>query len=222
MAAAPPRLLPGGTPRLERRWLALALAVAALGAFWFIRRDAAGYLTVPLHPAYYTDYYWPRRYGILLHVACGVAVLGAGLLQVGLGLSGRTGALHRALGRLYVLGVAVAAAAAVRLLSAIPVDGYSLGLMGLCAAWVITTARGYWAVRHHDIRRHRAWMLRSYLVTFGFVTLRVSQNVMLALKLADENTSVAIAAWLCWTVPLLSVEIVLALRRAATASPREV
>ena len=185
-------------------WLVVLVALAALGCLWFLRRDAVGFLTWTRQS--YTDYYWPRRHELLLHVSGGAFALGLGLLQVWLGLTGRTAGLHRWVGRLYLLAVACGAACAFYLVSQIPLDAYSLGLIGLGSAWVVTTVAGYRAIRRGDPVRHRAWMLRSYVVTFGFVTLRVTQNVLMGLGLADEDTSVAIAAWACWTVPLVLIE----------------
>jgi hypothetical protein len=71
-------------------------------------------------------------------------------------------------------------------------------------------------VRRGDFAEHRAWMLRSYVVTFGFVSLRVIQNVIMGMEWADEDTSVAIAAWLCWLVPLAIAEPLIRTQQAAS------
>jgi uncharacterized membrane protein len=190
---------------LPRVWLFALLFLCAFGSFWFVRRDAIGYLS--LNQQSYTDYYWPRRYGILIHVCAGMLVLSAGLIQVYLGLTGRTNRVHRWLGRLYMSGVLIAVSASLYLVTQIPVSMYSVGLFGLAIAWITTTSAGYWAATHGRIAEHRVWMIRSYVVTFGFVSLRTMQNVMMATRLADEETSVTIAAWLCWIIPLGLVEL---------------
>jgi hypothetical protein len=61
-------------------------------------------------------------------------------------------------------------------------------------------------------------MIRSYVVTFGFVTLRVIQAALMAAGIANEDDSVAVAAWLCWTVPLALTEVLLH-RRAQNSLP---
>ncbi len=47
---------------------------------------------------------------------------------------------------------------------------------------------------------HRAWMLRSYLVTFGFVTLRVISEIVAAFGWMSEEDANSPAAWACWVV----------------------
>jgi uncharacterized membrane protein len=202
-------VLPETTPPHpnQRHWLLLsAVLCAAAFSFWFLRRDAANYLA--LIPENYTPYYWPRRYGLLLHIGGGTVALLTGLIQVYLGLSGKTKALHRRIGQLYVGGVAAGALGACYLAASFPPPRdvlYSSGLVGLGITWVITTSMAYAFVRRGNLFQHRAWMLRSYVVTFGFVTLRVVEACLMSLGVS-EDTSVGIAAWLCWTVPLLIAE----------------
>jgi uncharacterized membrane protein len=195
-----------------RRPLPLAgmLLIGLALAIWFLNRDATQYLT--LKAANFTPYYWPRRFGLLLHITGGFLALTVGLIQVWLGLTGRTTRLHRNLGRLYLLGVVVGSAGAFYLAVTFPPPPaplYASGLWVLGIAWVTTTSRAYLAVRRGDIAAHRAWMIRSYVVTFGFVTLRVIQSALMAFGIANEDDSVSVAAWLCWTVPLALTEIFL-------------
>ena len=191
----------------QHHWLLLcAVLCAALFSFWFLRRDAANYLALNLEN--YTPYYWPRRYGLLLHIGGGTVALLTGLIQVYLGLSGRTKALHRRIGRLYVCGVAAGALGACYLAASFPPPRdvlYCSGLFGLGITWVLTTSMAYAFVRRGNLFQHRAWMLRSYVATFGFVTLRVVEACLMSVGVS-EDTSVGIAAWLCWTVPLLIAE----------------
>ncbi len=192
------------TSRVRALLLGLGLLAAAAGIGWFVRRDALDFVT--LDPQKFTPYYWPRRHPLLLHIGGGFVALTAGLVQVLLGLTGRTQRAHRWLGRLYLIAVMLAAFAALYLVTTIPLSGYSTGLLGLALCWVVTSSMGYRAVRRGALADHRAWMLRSYVVTFGFVSLRVIQNIIMGMGWADEDTSVAIAAWLCWLVPLAIAE----------------
>lgn len=191
----------------QQHWLLLITALcAAAFSFWFLKRDAANYLTLNLEN--YTPYYWPRRYGLLLHIGGGTLAPLTGVIQVYLGLSGKTRALHRRVGRVYVCGLAIGALGACYLAATFPPPRdplYSSGLVGLGITWVVTTSMAYVFIRRGDLVQHRAWMLRSYVVTFGFVTLRVVEACLMSLGIS-EDTSVGIAAWLCWTAPLLIAE----------------
>ena len=203
MAPQPPLSRP-----IRRPWLLpLAVMLGAAGIVWFLATDAAVYLTYTAEK--YTNYYWNRRGGLILHMSGGVLALTLGLIQIWLGLTARTGQLHRILGRIYVAAVLLGSCAAFYMAATIPPGEavYQWGLVGLGAAWLSTTVIGYRHIRRGEVLRHRAWMIRSYAVTFGFVTLRLIVNAISGLGLMTEDAAGTPAAWLCWTVPLLLLEI---------------
>jgi hypothetical protein len=57
--------------------------------------------------ASFTDYYWLRRWGLLLYLTAGTIAISTGLTQVWHGLIGRIGVLQRTLGKCYVGAVGV-------------------------------------------------------------------------------------------------------------------
>jgi hypothetical protein len=194
-----------------------AAAVAAL-AFWILA--AAPYLR--LDPAQFGPVYWPRRYGLLAHIAGGTVALLAGPVQLWLGETRSALAWHRTIGTLYLIGVTVGTAAAFYLAITTPLGWiFATGLFMLAIAWAITTGMAYVAIRRRAIEQHREWMIRSYVVTLAFVVFRA---VVAALTIADVGSlpeRLALAAWLCWAVPLLLLEPCLQwkrLRRAAATT----
>jgi hypothetical protein len=146
---------------------------------------------------------------MILHVSAGSLALTVGLLQIFLGLSGRTGKWHCVFGRVYLAAVLLGVCASCYLAATIPPGspGYTLGLVGLGIAWFFTTLAGYRAVMRGNMAGHRAWMLRSFVVTFSFVTLRVIATIIAASGLMSYDDATSPAAWLCWVVPLTVVEI---------------
>jgi len=52
-------------------------------------------------------------------------------------------------------------------------------------------------------------MIRSYVVTFAFVTFPVGDVVMRAAGVGEPLQNVAFLAWASWAVPLLITEAVL-------------
>ena len=50
---------------------------------------------------------------------------------------------------------------------------FGAGITGLGVAWIVTTTMAIAAVRRGLIEQHQDWMIRSYVVTFAFVTFRV-------------------------------------------------
>jgi uncharacterized membrane protein YozB (DUF420 family) len=75
------------------------------------------------------------------------------------------------------------------------------------------------AIRRRAIEQHRQWMIRSYIVTFAFVTFRLASKWLTAFHVAPEDDIFTMLAWACWAVPLLVAEPLLQLgklkRRAA-------
>jgi uncharacterized membrane protein YozB (DUF420 family) len=207
----PPRSMPWGL-------LVLLACLAALGA-WFFAHSVLLY--THYDPKAYGDF-WPRRFGLLLHITGGTTALTVGLIQVWLGLTGRTRGKHPVLGRVYVLGVLLGSAGAyyLALTLAPKYVVYGLGLFMLATAWLITTGMAILAIRRHDYEQHREWMLRSYIVTFAFVTFRLVDQWLGDLHLASPDDIDMITAWACWSIPLLLAEPLLQWRRMRLQRPR--
>jgi uncharacterized membrane protein len=182
------------------------LLVLAASLLWFLRTKLH-YANYAL--ASYTDYFWPRRAGLVPHILAGIVASTAGLVQIWLGLTNRTGALHHALGKVYVTGVLVGSIAGLYLALTIPAGhlAYTAGLFMLSVAWMITTAMALYAIRNRQMQAHRDWMLRSYIVTFAFVTFRLLAKVLRNwISVPEDPVADQIditLAWACWSVPLL-------------------
>lgn len=195
----------------SRLLIALGLGALALFAAWFIHRSALPYFG--FSEAHYGPYFWPRRWWLVMHIAGGVTALTVGLVQLWLGLTNRTAALHRALGKLYVGVIAVGSIAGFYLAATIPGNPpYAAGLFFLCVAWVVTTSMAVFAIRRRNVPQHREWMMRSYAVTFAFVTFRFGVDTLISQGLQPGDAQ-AIMAWACWALPLLLLEPLLQLRK---------
>ena len=213
------------TPAIEtacpaRRWgLVAAFCILAAGALWFIQQAARQY---GVYDAVSYGDLWPRRGGLIPHMAGGLVAITAGLIQLWLGATQRTGSLHRNLGRVYLGGVAVGSAGAFFL--ALTIErryfAYASGLFMLGTAWVLTTWMAYAAIRKRAIERHREWMIRSYTVTFAFVLFRLVDQLLIHWHVAPADEIDAMTAWACWSVPLLLIEPVLQFRRARRGTLR--
>jgi len=190
-------------------WIAVTLSAAAVLAGWFIVRSALPYFSVS--PDHYGPYFWPRRWGLVLHIAGGVIALSVGIVQLWLGLTSRIARLHRGLGKLYVGTILIGSIGGFYL--ALTIHGnppYAAGLFTLCVAWVITTCMAVLAIRRRDVHQHREWMMRSYAVTFAFVTFRFGVDALTSQGLPAGDAQ-GIMAWACWAVPLLLLEPLLQL-----------
>ena len=188
----------------------LVLAAAGALALWFIFTAAFHYVTYT-QEAYGT--LWTRRLVLIPHILGGVVAITTGLVQVWLGVTGRTRQLHIWLGRVYLGAVGVGSLAGFYL-AATSINGlaYGSGLFFLSTAWSVTTIMAYVAVRRRAIDQHREWMLRSYVVTFAFVFFRLLAP-LLESHGAPPLEAAGTAAWVCWAVPLLALEPMLQYRK---------
>ena len=205
------------TSRTRDSHLPLIAVVAALAMslVWFVGKKTH-YLT-HYSLASFSNYYWPRRAGLILHLIGGLLAIFAGLVQIWLGLTDRVSTLHRVLGKVYGLGVLIGSLGGFYLALTIPGHlPYRLGLLGLNVAWLITTGMALYAISLHRVEQHRDWMLRSYTVTFAFVTFRlVSSWLRHWIEVPDDPVADNIdttMAWACWAVPLLLAEPLIRLR----------
>lgn len=126
---------------------------------------------------------------------------------------------HRVLGRIYVLSILVGAIAAAGLAATITNHpAWAIGLCALALAWLTTTGMACVAIRRKVVLQHKQWMVRSYVVTFAFVTYRlVTDFVKMGHHIPDRERQ-ALIICLCWAIPLLFTEVVL--QSSAVFKPR--
>jgi hypothetical protein len=200
-----PRLSLSSRPRTHRGTLAVLSGVFLLGVV-FIVQAALPYFA--LNEAQFQSY-WPRRWGLLVHITTGIVALLSGPVQLWLGLTDRRPDLHRRFGLVYVLAVVLSAAAGYYLAftTAFGVV-FGAGLAGLATAWLVTTGLAYVAIRRQAYDQHKEWMIRSYVVTTAFVTFRAAFAALQGSAIG-ENAAAALLAWACWAIPLLITEAVL-------------
>ena len=196
--------------RRQRPWLAALLMGVAAVVVWYLWRFVTPYASVD--PAYY-DYFWPWRYALWAHLTGGLTALLIGPMQLWLGLTRQRLRLHRLLGRIY-LGAALVGLSGASYLIAKELPGdwvFAGGLLGLACAWTLTTGMGYLAIRRRRIQQHQEWMIRSYVVACAFVFFRVFVDVLHAVGLHSPKAlqtaeELKLAAWFCWSIPLLVTE----------------
>ena len=205
------------TSRTRDSHLPLIAVVTALAMslVWFVGKKTHHLTDYSL--ASFSDYYWLRRAGLIPHLIGGLLAVFAGLVQIWLGLTDRVSTLHRVLGKVYGLGVLTGSLGGFYLALTIPGHlPYRVGLLGLNVAWLITTGMALNAISLRRVEQHRDWMLRSYTVTFAFVTFRlVSSWLRHWIDVPDDPVADNIdttMAWASWAVPLLLAEPLIQLR----------
>jgi uncharacterized membrane protein len=197
---------------------ALVWSVALALAVYFVTKNFARYVT--LDEAKYGAYWWARITWLLPHLTGGFLAIALGPIQFWSAFRRRYARLHRWVGRAYVASIALAATMAFVLISRTEFGWvYGSGLFGLACAWIGTTGLAVAAIRRGNVAQHREWMVRSYVVTFGFVTFRAVSDGLGAVGIGTVTERIAVASWSCWAVPLLVTELCLQGRKIL-ATPR--
>jgi hypothetical protein len=153
--------------------------------------------------------YYPKRAWLLTHIAGGLIALLVGPVQLWLGLHNVKMDVHRKLGFVYIAGMTIGSIGAIGL--ALQTDGgviFGSGLFFLAMAWITTTTLAFVSIKKDLIDQHREWTIRSYVVTFAFVTFRAGQVALVGRGMPMQD-AIGIMAWACWAVPLLLTEAVL-------------
>jgi hypothetical protein len=200
------------------RGAAAVLSLAALAGLTFIGVAALPYL-LRIDETQFRQY-WPMRGWLLLHVSMGIVALLAGPVQIWLGLKDLYPKVHKNLGFVYIAAITLGAASAYYL-SFNTAGGwvFGAGLAGLATAWLVTTGLAFLAIKRHLLEQHKEWMIRSYVVTFGFVSFRILFAGLQSAGVGTLNEQLGASAWFCWSVPLLLNEAVLQGRKILRVRP---
>ncbi|WP_293904217.1 DUF2306 domain-containing protein [Phenylobacterium sp.] len=121
----------------------------------------------------------------------------------------RRRAIHRWLGRAYVTACMVGGVGGLVMAfgtTSGPVAAWGFGL--LAPTWILVTAQGWLAARARRFDEHRAWMIRSFALTFAAVTLRLYLGALQASGLSFEE-AYPITAWISWVPNLIVAELYL-------------
>ena len=182
-------------------WVLMTLlaVLMALGAWRFM-----------LVPALITDEGWGNHLAgfpaaTYLHFSLGPLALIVGAFQFVPQIRQRWPRVHRAFGKIYVLSCVLAGAAG--FLLAVNTEAGPLAASGfgtLAALWISMSLGALAFARVGRFDLHMRWMVRSYALTYGAVTLRLMMPISEGL-LGLEGAYPYIA-WLCWTTNLAAVE----------------
>src|SRR5687768_14789676 len=166
--------------------------------------------------------FWPLRDWLHLHVGAGTFALLAGPYYIW----GNPQYLHRRasqfIGITYVIAVVAGSVSAFYLAAH---TGYGwvfgMGLSTMAVVWLVCTALAATAGLLNLDDQHHEWMIRSYIVAFGFV---IHQMLLETFDLIDLGTTVeqlSAAGWACWSVPLVIGEGILQCRKMFIITRRE-
>lgn len=188
-------------------WTLYALLSVAVALFSYRYLPRVG----PLSPAILANLL--ARPWLDVHVAGAATALLVGPVQFLPWIRRELPALHRTLGLIYVVACLTGGVGGLVLAfgsTAGPIA--TAGFASLAVCWITANVRGWRLAIARRLDAHRAWMLRSFALTFAAVTLRIYIVVLPMLGVAEIEAYRA-SAFLAWIPNLILVELYLRTRR---------
>jgi len=195
-------------------WAVVAFLCVAVGGY-AVFLVATGFTYVPTNVLANS---FPSALGLQLHITASALAILLGPWQFVRRLRATRPAVHRWMGRTYVLACTLGGVAggSIALFSAAgPIAGS--GFFALAIGWLFTTLMGWRAALRRDYVTHQRWMIRSFALPLAAVTLRIYLPLGIMLNHGDFYAPYRAIAWLCWVPNLLVAEVWL-LRRARDGS----
>ncbi|CAH0160327.1 hypothetical protein SRABI27_01343 [Pedobacter sp. Bi27] len=158
-----------------------------------------------------TNTFW--NIGFYMHIIFGGIALFIGWTQFSPKMRNRRMALHRKLGKVYVVAVLLSALAGIYI-GFFATGGWvsSAGFICLGIVWLYTTLKAYLHIKSAEIEKHQKMMVYSYAACFAAVTLRIWLP-LLTMVYGDFSKAYLVVAWLCW-IPNLIVAYLITRRTA--------
>lgn len=160
--------------------------------------------------------FWNFRWALIGHISGGLLALIIGPFQFWQTFRNRYLMAHRGLGRIYLIAIFVGTISSTYLAWTTGLKihwTWALALQGLAFAWIVTASMAFISVRRRRIQQHKEWMIRSYVVTFAFVTFRWLNEWEVLRELGNFIERGPTEIWVSWTIPLLIVEIFISWRK---------
>ncbi|MFD2583062.1 DUF2306 domain-containing protein [Pedobacter vanadiisoli] len=151
--------------------------------------------------------------GFYTHIIFGGIALLTGWTQFSPKMRNRRMALHRKLGKVYVIAVLLSALAGIYI-GFFATGGLisSTGFICLGIIWFYTTLKAYLYIKRGEIEKHQKAMVYSYAACFAAVTLRIWLPILTMLY-GNFSKAYLVVAWLSW-VPNLLVAYLLTRKKA--------
>ena len=156
----------------------------------------------------YGTYFYPRAIWLFPHIVLGIIATVIGPFQFIPNIRNKYLKTHRQLGRVYVVAVILSGIMGMYLAITSDVTlTYAVGLFGLGFTWSISAIMAFLSIKNKKIDLHKEWMIRSYVITFAFVSFRFVQDILTSLEIGTWKEVNVLMSWACWAIPLFITEV---------------
>ncbi|MFB9076939.1 DUF2306 domain-containing protein [Flavobacterium procerum] len=143
-----------------------------------------------------------------IHVCSSIFVLLAGFSQFNDVLLKTYPKIHQMIGKIYVFMVLFLSAPSGLFIGLFANGGFysKISFCILSVLWFYFTLKGFTTIKNKKISLHKAFMLRSFALTFSAITLRLWKVILVNLFHPAPMDVYQIIAWLGWIPNLLIIE----------------
>lgn len=192
---------------LKKRIYAVLWACVIFFSIYYIYANCLRYF-VFTPKNYHFDFFWTRKYWVFIHVVTGMLATIVSPLQFIPNFRSNYIRIHRIIGRTYVYSIVVSSITSFYLCATTPENfWYALGLGGFTAAWLFTGVMGMITAMKGRLDQHKAWMIRSFVVTVGFSISRLLEDMVIQVHAEVGRVErLTILSWVSWIIPLIITE----------------
>ncbi len=152
------------------------------------------------------------KWSLIGHISGGLLAITIGPFQFWKAFRTKYMTTHRWLGRIYLIAILVGAVSSTYLAwtTALAIHWtWAISLQGLALAWIITAIMAFRAIMKRRIQQHKEWMIKTYVVTFAFVSFRWLDELAVTQELGTFIERGPTIIWISWVLPLFITEIIL-------------
>lgn len=179
----------------------LCIGVALYALSHLFREDFYSFKTNGISDAFT----W--RVAFHMHFIGGAVALGLGWTQFLKNFRAKHLNIHRRIGYMYLIAIVLVSSPGAFYMALYANGGFNnvlgFGMMAFC--WFGFTAIAFLRIKNGDIQAHERWMIRSFAVTLGAVTLRIFMPLMIVFGIPETEAYQAIS-WFCWVPNLFVAE----------------
>jgi uncharacterized membrane protein len=132
------------------------------------------------------------RYFLIPHAIAGILATALGPFQFSTRFRQRHLALHRLMGKVYIISVFVAAPMVIVLSRGFDFPLIFMGDIQACL-WFLCTLAAFLTARNRHIAVHRQWMIRSYAFTLNFIFSRLLNFIPSYSHISDTGLAMTLA-----------------------------
>ncbi|MFD2917382.1 DUF2306 domain-containing protein [Psychroserpens luteus] len=187
--------------------IALSILTSILICYYVITR--AFPMLIPTEEVY-GSYYFHRVFWVFPHIVLGIVATVIGPFQFIPAIRNNYLKTHRQLGRVYIISTVLAGISGMYMAATSDVNlPYAVGLFMLGVVWSTSSIMALISIKNKKVDLHKDWMIRSYVITFAFVTFRFVEDILRALEIGTNEEIMVLMSWACWAIPLFIAEIFL-------------